>query len=91
MSNTKLSFLASSMCVFLFLCFHQLLSSLIGFLNSFEVCVSQIFHCFDQIPDRNNLREERFIFLIVSEISVHHGGEGMKEQFTRWQPGSKVQ
>jgi hypothetical protein len=47
------------------------------------------FSCYcDQPPDRNNIREERFILLRVSEATVHHGGEGMVEQLTSSWPGS---
>jgi hypothetical protein len=43
-------------------------------------CVSQSFQCCDKIPEENNLRVERFIWLTVSEISVHRGREGEVEQ-----------
>jgi hypothetical protein len=36
----------------------------------------------DQIPEKGNLKEERFILLMVSEVSVHYGREGMVEQLT---------
>jgi hypothetical protein len=52
------------------------------------VCLFGVFCPCDQKPDRNNLRKERFILLIISEVSLHHGGEGMVEQFISWLPGS---
>jgi hypothetical protein len=42
--------------------------------------VSQFYHCSDQIPVRNNLKEELFILPKISEMSFHHGGEGMATQ-----------
>jgi hypothetical protein len=41
-----------------------------------------------KIPDVNNLREERFILIIVS---VHYGGEDMVEQPTSWWTGCKAE
>jgi hypothetical protein len=41
-------------------------------LYMYAVGVSQVFHqSLRKIPKRNNLKEERFIELIVSEVSVH--------------------
>jgi hypothetical protein len=37
-------------------------------------------HCCDEIPNKNNLREEGFIFHMASVVSVHHGGKGVVEQ-----------
>jgi hypothetical protein len=34
----------------------------------------------ETILEKSNLREERFIFLTVSEVSVHDGRKGMAEQ-----------
>jgi hypothetical protein len=67
-------------------------------------CVSQSFHCCDQIPDKNNLREEEFILCMVSEGSdlvlgsVHSGpivrqnimGVGARSRgYTSWLTGRR--
>jgi hypothetical protein len=41
--------------------------------------ISQTLGFCDQVPEKSNLREERFILLTVSEVTVHHGGEGIVE------------
>jgi hypothetical protein len=45
------------------------------------IIVRLLCHC-DKIPDRNKLREEKFILLTVSEVSACHVREGMVEQLT---------
>jgi hypothetical protein len=42
-----------------------------------ELCIS---YCCENVVDRNNLREEGFLLLTVSEVSDHHGREGTIEQ-----------
>jgi hypothetical protein len=51
------------------------------------VLVSFIIKVSDQIPDRNK-REERFIWLMLSEVSVQRGREGVGEQVTSRPPGT---
>jgi hypothetical protein len=49
-------------------------------IDSIAYHVSQ-FHCHcDQIPDRHNLKEEGFILLVVSKVSVLHSVEGVSKQ-----------
>lgn len=33
-------------------------------------CISQLYHCWDQIPNNRNLKEV-FVWLMVSQDSVH--------------------
>lgn len=40
-------------------------------------CVHQTFHYNDKTPVRNKGEEFE---LTVSEVSIHHGGQGMEEQ-----------
>jgi hypothetical protein len=42
------------------------------------VCVGYFSCGYDEVPDRDNLRLDRFILLIVSEVSVHQEGESME-------------
>jgi hypothetical protein len=49
-------------------------------LGDVKGCVSH-FYCYcDQIPDKSNLKREEFFSLMVSDVLVHHGGEGVVEQ-----------
>jgi hypothetical protein len=54
-------------------------------------CISYFSHCCDQIPDRNNLREEGFILALGFRgiILSWRGGCGRAEQFKSWQPESR--
>jgi hypothetical protein len=48
------------------------------------VGASEHYHSCDQIPDRNNLREEIFVFLMFSEVSVHYDEGVLMEHLTSW-------
>jgi hypothetical protein len=47
------------------------------------------FHYFNKMPEKTTQRrEEGFILLVVSEVSIRHSGEGTAEKLTSWWPGS---
>lgn len=41
------------------------------------------------LPDKNHIREERFILFMVPEASVHRGQEDMAKQLSSWWLGSQ--
>jgi hypothetical protein len=54
-------------------------------------CIKKTFNHCDTIPDRNSLREEEFILLIVSEALVQCGGDGVAEQNSSHIGGQEVE
>jgi hypothetical protein len=46
---------------------------------------------YDQISSKNNLREELFISLTLSEVSVHHGRESIIEQSSLHHSGQEAE
>lgn len=46
-------------------------------MSTYSPHISQFSQCYDKIPNRGYLREERFILGVVWEGTEHHGLEGM--------------
>lgn len=42
-----------------------------GGVKTFDHCLSYFFICWDKIPGTHKLKEERFIWLTVVQVSVH--------------------